>query len=110
MKRLIFLGVVAFVCSGATLAAATPEVAAGAQKRYVVLYEKSASPAAAQAAITRCRRASPASELAGRRRNRRLGQPGLPRDCDLLGRDRGRCAEQSDRNGSCVVSRSSPSS
>ena len=53
MKRLIFLGVVAFVCSGATLAAATPEVKAGAQKRYVVLYEKSASPAAAQAAITR---------------------------------------------------------
>ena len=51
MKRLIFLGLVAFVCSGATLAAATPEVKTGAQKRYVVLYEKSASPAAAQAAI-----------------------------------------------------------
>ena len=52
MKRLIFLGVVAFVCSGATLAAATPELKAGAQTRYVVLYEN-ASPAAAQAAITR---------------------------------------------------------
>jgi lantibiotic leader peptide-processing serine protease len=52
MKRLIFLGVLAFACSGATLAAATPQVEAGAQKRYVVLYEKSASPAAARAAIT----------------------------------------------------------
>ena len=52
MKRLIFLGVMAFACSGATLAAATPQVHAGAQKRYVVLYEKSASPAAARAAIT----------------------------------------------------------
>ena len=52
MKRLIFLGVMAFACSGATLAAATPQVQAGAEKRYVVLYEKSASPAAARTAIT----------------------------------------------------------
>ena len=63
MKRLIFLGVVAFVCSGATLAAATPEVKAGAQKRYVVLYEKSASPAAA-----RPRSRAPAGESCKRTR------------------------------------------
>ena len=102
MKRLIFLGVVAFVCSGATLAAATPEVKAGAQKRYVVLYEKTASPAAAQAAIT---------HAGGRvlQANSRVGvatvvsaNPGLPRDGDLLGRDRGRRTEQGDRNGSCA--------
>jgi subtilisin family serine protease len=51
MKRLIFLAVVAVACSGATLAAATPEVKTGAQKRYVVLYEENASSAAATAAI-----------------------------------------------------------
>jgi lantibiotic leader peptide-processing serine protease len=51
MKRLIFLGVVAVACSGTTLAAATPEAKTGALKRYVVLYEASASPAAAKAAI-----------------------------------------------------------
>ena len=51
MRRLIFLGAVAVVCSGTTLAAATPEARTGAQKHYVVLYEANASPAAAKAAI-----------------------------------------------------------
>ena len=51
MKRLIFLGVMAIACSGATLAAATPGVKTGAQTRYVVLYDATASPAAAKAAI-----------------------------------------------------------
>ncbi len=64
MKRLIFLGVVAFVCSGATLAAATPEVKAGAQKRYVVLYEKSAS------ADARAARGHEGPQLAQRGRQR----------------------------------------
>jgi len=51
MKRLVFLGVMAIACSGATLAAATPGVKTGAQTRYVVLYDATASPAAAKAAI-----------------------------------------------------------
>ena len=51
MRRLIFLGVFVAACSGSTLAVATPEATTGAQQRYVVLYEKTASPAAARAAI-----------------------------------------------------------
>ena len=51
MKRLIFLAVMAIACSGATLAAATPGAKTGAPTRYVVLYDATASPAAAKAAI-----------------------------------------------------------
>jgi len=51
MNRWIFLGVVAAVCLGATLGAATPDAQTAAQTRYVVLYEPNASPGAARAAI-----------------------------------------------------------
>jgi subtilisin family serine protease len=52
MKKLILLGVAAAAFVSATLAAATPGAATGAQ-RYVVLYKANASPAAAKAAIKR---------------------------------------------------------
>ena len=102
MKRLIFLGVMAIACSGATLAAATPGVKTGAQTRYVVLYDATASPAAAKAAI---------NQAGGRllRVNARVGvatvvsaNPNFRAEGGLVARNRGRRAKPVDWIGPVV--------